>query len=213
MSTITNIKKNYILKSFLESDAKADAIEQFSNWWQDAVNSEIDEVNALTLCTASADGKPSGRIVLLKGYDAEGFVFFTNYDSNKGKELESNPQACMVFFWKELERQIRIEGTVEKISAEESDDYFFSRPPGSQVGAWASPQSRVIENRQVIEKNVYKYEKEFAAKPISRPAHWGGYRLVPTSVEFWQGRQSRLHDRLQYTLLENGQWKMVRLAP
>jgi pyridoxamine 5'-phosphate oxidase len=202
-----------MLKSFLEADAKADAIEQFSNWWQDAVNSEIDEVNALTLCTASADGKPSGRIVLLKGYDAEGFVFFTNYDSNKGKELESNPQACMVFFWKELERQIRIEGTVEKISAEESDDYFFSRPPGSQVGAWASPQSRVIENRQVIEKNVEKYEKEFAAKSISRPAHWGGYRLVPTSVEFWQGRQSRLHDRLQYTLLENGQWKMVRLAP
>jgi len=213
MSTIADIRRDYMLKSFLEADAKADAIEQFSNWWQDAVNSEIDEVNALTLCTASADGKPSGRIVLLKGYDAEGFVFFTNYDSNKGKELESNPQACMVFFWKELERQIRIEGTVEKISAEESDDYFFSRPPGSQVGAWASPQSRVIENRQVIEKNVEKYEKEFAAKSISRPAHWGGYRLVPTSVEFWQGRQSRLHDRLQYTLLENGQWKMVRLAP
>jgi len=213
MSTIADIRRDYILKSFLEADAKADAIEQFSNWWQDAVNSEIDEVNALTLCTASADGKPSGRIVLLKGYDAEGFVFFTNYDSNKGKELESNPQACMVFFWKELERQIRIEGTVEKIIAEESDDYFFSRPPGSQVGAWASPQSRVIENRQVIEKNVEKYEKEFAAKPISRPAHWGGYRLVPTSIEFWQGRQSRLHDRLQYTLLENGQWKIVRLAP
>jgi len=213
MSTIADIRRDYMLKSFLEADAKADAIEQFSNWWQDAVNSEIDEVNALTLCTASADGKPSGRIVLLKGYDAEGFVFFTNYDSNKGKELESNPQACMVFFWKELERQIRVEGTVEKISAEESDDYFFSRPPGSQVGAWASPQSRVIENRQVIEKNVEKYEKEFAAKSISRPAHWGGYRLVPTSVEFWQGRQSRLHDRLQYTLLENGQWKMVRLAP
>ena len=213
MSTIADIRRDYILKSFLEADAKADAIEQFSNWWQDAVNSEIDEVNALTLCTASADGKPSGRIVLLKGYDAEGFAFFTNYDSNKGKELESNPQACMVFFWKELERQIRIEGTVEKIIAEESDDYFFSRPPGSQVGAWASPQSRVIENRQVIEKNVEKYEKEFAAKPISRPAHWGGYRLVPTIIEFWQGRQSRLHDRLQYTLLENGQWKMVRLAP
>ena len=213
MSTIADIRRDYMLKSFLEADAKADAIEQFSNWWQDAVNSEIDEVNALTLCTASADGKPSGRIVLLKGYDAEGFVFFTNYDSNKGKELESNPQACMVFFWKELERQIRIEGTVEKISAEESDDYFFSRPPGSQVGAWASPQSRVIENRQVIEKNVEKYEKEFAAKSISRPAHWGGYRLVPTIIEFWQGRQSRLHDRLQYTLLQDGQWKIVRLAP
>jgi pyridoxamine 5'-phosphate oxidase len=213
MGTIADIRKDYMLKSFLESNAKPDAIEQFSDWWQDAINSDIDEVNALTLCTASADGKPSGRIVLLKGYDADGFVFFTNYNSNKGKELQTNPQACMVFFWKELERQIRIEGSVKKISAEENDDYFFSRPLGSQVGAWASPQSSIIENRQVIEMNVEKFEKEFAVNPIGRPAHWGGYRLAPTSIEFWQGRQSRLHDRLLYTLQENGQWKIDRLAP
>ncbi len=213
MSTIADIRKDYMLKSFLETDAKADAIEQFSAWWQDAVSSEIDEANALTLCTASADGKPSGRIVLLKGYDTDGFVFFTNYNSNKGKELADNPQACLVFFWKELERQVRVDGSIEKISAEENDAYFFSRPIGSQIGAWASPQSSIIKSREVIEKNVAKYEKEFTGNPISRPEHWGGYRLVPKSIEFWQGRPSRLHDRLQYTLKENGQWKIERLAP
>ena len=213
MGTIADIRKDYIMQRFLEADAKPGAIEQFSAWWQDAINSEIDEVNALTLCTATADGKPSGRIVLLKGYDTDGFVFFTNYNSNKGKELAGNPQACLVFFWKELERQIRIEGIIEKVSAEESDAYFFSRPVGSQVGAWASPQSSIIENREVIEKNVATYEKEFAVNPITRPEHWGGYRLAPKSIEFWQGRQSRLHDRLQYTLQENGQWKIERLAP
>lgn len=213
MSTIADIRKDYMLQRFLETDAKADAIEQFSVWWQDAVSSEIDEVNALTLCTASADGKPSGRIVLLKGYDTDGFVFFTNYNSNKGKELAGNPQACLVFFWKELERQIRLDGSIEKITDEENDDYFFSRPIGSQIGAWASPQSSIIKSREVIEKNVAKYEKEFTINPISRPEHWGGYRLVPKSIEFWQGRSSRLHDRLLYTLQENGQWKMERLAP
>ena len=202
-----------MLKSFLETDAKADAIEQFSAWWQDAIKSEIEEVNALTLCTATSDGKPSGRIVLLKGYDAEGFVFFTNYNSNKGKELEANPQACVVFFWKELERQVRIDGTIQKISVAENDDYFFSRPFGSQVGAWASPQSTIIKSREIIETNVERYQKEFAVNPISRPAHWGGYRVIPKSLEFWQGRQSRLHDRLLYTLQEDGQWKIERLAP
>jgi pyridoxamine 5'-phosphate oxidase len=213
MSTIADIRKDYMLQRFLEADAKAGAIEQFTAWWQDAVNSEIDEINALTLCTSTTDGKPSGRIVLLKGYDEDGFVFFTNYNSNKGNTLAANPQACMVFFWKELERQIRIDGAIEKISAEENDAYYFSRPAGSQVGAWASPQSSVIENREVIEKNVEKYEKEFAEKPISRPPHWGGYRLKPTCIEFWQGRPSRLHDRLKYTLQDSGQWKIERLAP
>jgi pyridoxamine 5'-phosphate oxidase len=213
MSTIADIRKDYLLKSFLETDAKADAIEQFGAWWQDAIKSEIDEVNALTLCTASAGGKPSGRIVLLKGYDTDGFVFFTNYNSNKGKELAGNPQACLVFFWKELERQVRVDGSIEKITDEENDAYFFSRPIGSQIGAWASPQSSIIESREVIEKNVAKYEKEFTINPISRPENWGGYRLVPKSIEFWQGRPSRLHDRLLYTLQEKGQWKMERLAP
>jgi len=213
MSTIADIRKDYMLKSLLETDAKQNAIEQFSAWWQDALKSEIDEVNASTLCTASINGKPSGRIVLLKGYDADGFVFFTNYNSNKGKDLEANPQACMVFFWKELERQVKIEGTVKKITAAENDEYFFSRPVGSQVGAWSSPQSSVIASREVIEKNVEKYIKEFETTPITRPAHWGGYRLTSTCIEFWQGRPSRLHDRLQYTLQENGLWKIERLAP
>ena len=213
MSTIADIRKDYMLQSLSETDAKKDAIEQFSAWWQDAINSKIDEVNAATLCTATIDGKPAGRIVLLKGFDANGFVFFTNYNSNKGKELEANPQACLVFFWKELERQIRVDGTIQKISDAENDEYYFSRPVGSQVGAWASPQSSVIENREVIEKNVERYKTEFDVKPISRPSHWGGYRITPTCLEFWQGRPSRLHDRLRYTLQENGVWKIERLAP
>ena len=213
MSTIADIRKDYMLQSLSETDAKKDAIEQFSAWWQDAINSKIDEVNAATLCTATIDGKPAGRIVLLKGFDSEGFVFFTNYNSNKGKELEANPQACLVFFWKELERQIRVDGTIQKISDAENDEYYFSRPVGSQVGAWASPQSSVIENREVIEKNVERYKTEFDVKPISRPSHWGGYRITPTCLEFWQGRPSRLHDRLRYTLQENGVWKIERLAP
>jgi pyridoxamine 5'-phosphate oxidase len=213
MSRIADIRKDYMLKSLSEIDAKPNAIEQFTAWWQDALKSEIDEVNASTLCTSSITGKPSGRIVLLKGYDENGFVFFTNYNSNKAKDLEANPQACMVFFWKELERQVKIEGTVKKITAAENDEYFFSRPVGSQIGAWSSPQSTVIASREVIEKNVEKYTKEFETNPITRPPHWGGYRLTPNCMEFWQGRPSRLHDRLQYTLQENRLWKIERLAP
>lgn len=202
-----------MLKSFSEADAKPNAMQQFSLWWDEAVNSEIDEVNAFTLATATKQGIPSARIVLLKGYDDNGFVFFTNYESHKGKTISENPNAAMVFFWKELERQIRIEGKIEKVSATESDDYFFSRPAGSQVGAWASPQSNVIKNRNEIEENVKKYESRFLAEPITRPPHWGGYRLTPSLIEFWQGRPNRLHDRLQYALQENGVWKMERLAP
>jgi pyridoxamine 5'-phosphate oxidase len=213
MNTIADIRKDYKLKSFSETDAAANAITQFTAWWKDALASEIDEVNAFTLATATKEGKPSARIVLLKGYDERGFVFFTNYESHKGKTLAENPQASMVFFWKELERQIRVEGTIEKVSAAESDAYFFSRPAGSQLGAWASPQSSVIDSRNIIEENVKKYEAQFAVSPITRPPHWGGYRLVPQSIEFWQGRPSRLHDRLQYSLQKNGEWKMERLAP
>lgn len=213
MSSIAAIRKDYMLKSFTEADAAADAITQFTHWWNDALASKIDEVNAFTLATATKDGKPSARIVLLKGYDASGFVFFTNYESNKGKTLAENPVASIVFFWKELERQIRIEGSIEKTSAAESDEYFFSRPVGSQVGAWASPQSRVIENRDLIEGNVKTYEEKFSQSPIVRPTHWGGYRLKPQLIEFWQGRPSRLHDRLQYTLQSTGVWKIERLAP
>ncbi len=213
MSAIADIRKDYKLKSFTEADALPDAITQFTNWWNDALASEIDEVNAFTLATATKDGTPSARIVLLKGYDSNGFVFFTNYESNKGKALAVNPKACMVFFWKELERQVRIEGSIEKVSSAESDEYFFSRPVGSQVGAWASPQSAVINNRNVIEENVKKMEEKFDSTSITRPPHWGGYRLKPSLIEFWQGRPSRLHDRLQYTLQKNGDWKIERLAP
>ena len=213
MTQIASIRKEYKLKSLDEAAAAGNAIKQFDRWWQDAINSEIDEVNAFTLATAAADGKPSARIVLLKGYDEKGFVFFTNYQSHKGQELATNPQGCMVFFWKELERQIRIEGSIEKISAEESDEYYFSRPLSSQVGAWASPQSSVIKNREVIEDNVKKYEAQFAGSSISRPPHWGGYRLQPQAIEFWQGRPSRLHDRLLFTLLKKNEWKIERLAP
>ncbi len=202
-----------MLQSLIETEVEADAITQFGKWWQDAFNSSIDEVNAFTLATATLDGKPSARIVLLKGYDENGFVFFTNYTSNKGNELAHNPRAYLVFFWKELERQIRIEGVVEKVSSEESDSYFASRPEGSRIGAWASPQSTVIEKREVIEENVLKYQQQFSDQPIPRPKHWGGYRVKPGVIEFWQGRSSRLHDRLQYTLQEAGTWKIERLAP
>lgn len=202
-----------MLHSLLESEVEPDPIKQFSKWWQDSVDSAIDEVNAFTLATATLEGKPSARIVLLKGYDENGFVFFTNYTSNKGNELSKNPQACLVFFWKELERQIKIEGVVEKVSSEESDAYFASRPEGSRIGAWASPQSAVIESRNVIETNAAKYQQQFIDQSIPRPKHWGGYRVKPLLVEFWQGRSSRLHDRLQYTLQADQTWKIERLAP
>ena len=213
MNRIADIRKEYMLETLNETDVESNAIQQFGKWWQEALNSAIEEVNAMTLATATPDGKPSARIVLLKDYDEKGFVFFTNYESHKGKLLAENAQACSVFFWKELERQVRVEGVVEKVSSEESDLYFLSRPTGSQVGAWASPQSSVIANREVIENNVIKYKKQFAEESIVRPLYWGGYRLKPQLIEFWQGRESRLHDRLQYTLQEEGSWKIERLAP
>jgi len=211
-TSVADIRKDYKQHSLNESDVAADPFVQFEHWWQEAVKSEIDEVNAMTLATATQSGTPSARIVLLKGYDPQGFVFFTNYNSHKGQELADNPQAALVFFWKELERQIRIEGTVEKISAAESDEYFHSRPEGSRIGAWASPQSTVITDRNVIEANVTKFTSEFSGQIIPRPEHWGGYRVKPVVIEFWQGRSSRLHDRFKYTKTEQG-WKVERLAP
>jgi pyridoxamine 5'-phosphate oxidase len=209
---IADIRKDYRLKSLNETDVDANAMEQFTRWWNEATKSEIDEVNAMTLATASKDGVPDARIVLLKGYNEEGFVFFTNYESRKGKELAENPKATLVFFWKELERQVRIEGLVEKVSEKESDEYFNSRPEGSRIGAWASPQSTVINAREVIEKNAENYLKQFLQKQITRPPHWGGYIVKPTAIEFWQGRSNRLHDRLRYTKTNDG-WKIERLAP
>ncbi len=211
-NTIADIRRDYILQSFTEEEATQNPIDQFTKWWNDARNSDIDEVNAMTLATATKNGKPSARIVLLKGYDQNGFVFFTNYLSDKGKQIAENPNVSLVFFWKELERQIRIEGTVEKLTAVESDLYFNSRPTGSKIGAWASPQSAIIAYRQVIEQNFEKYRAIFGEEDIPRPDHWGGYRVLPNYIEFWQGRSSRLHDRLKYTN-EGGEWKVSRLAP
>ena len=212
MNNIADIRKDYKLQTLLETDVAADPIEQFDKWWDEAVKSEITEVNAMTLATATADGIPAARIVLLKGYDKNGFVFFTNYQSHKGKAMEQNANVCLVFFWAALERQIRITGTVEKISAAESDAYFTSRPVGSRIGAWASPQSTVIANRQVIEDSSAKFEQQFTDGNIPRPPHWGGYVVKPVQIEFWQGRPSRLHDRIQYSL-HKGSWSIERLAP
>ncbi|HYJ62466.1 MAG TPA: pyridoxamine 5'-phosphate oxidase [Parafilimonas sp.] len=209
---IADIRRDYSLHSLNESDVASNPIQQFTKWWNDALASEILEVNAMTLATSTKSGKPSARIVLLKGFDEKGFVFFTNYESNKGKTLAENPNAALIFFWKEIERQIRIEGITEKISAEESDEYFFSRPEGSRIGAWASPQSKIIESRSVLEENVQQFSEEFK-NSIPRPPHWGGYRVMPELIEFWQGRSNRLHDRIQYTKTVSGSWKVDRLAP
>jgi pyridoxamine 5'-phosphate oxidase len=213
MPNIADIRKDYKLQTLSEADVAADPLQQFDQWWDDAVKSEITEVNAMTLATASATGIPSARIVLLKGYDKNGFVFFTNYQSHKGEELEQNPNACLVFFWKELERQVRITGTVQKAAAPDSDAYFASRPAGSRIGAWASPQSKVIEKREWIEERLNSFLQQFNDDNIPRPPHWGGYVVQPVQVEFWQGRPSRLHDRIQYTLQTDGNWLVERLAP
>jgi pyridoxamine 5'-phosphate oxidase len=213
MGTIADIRKEYKLKSLQETEAHEDAILQFDLWWKEAINSGVDEVNAMTLATASADGVPAARIVLLKGFNAKGFRFFSNYNSFKGRQLEENPRACLVLFWKALERQVRITGLVEKLSEEESDEYFKSRPQGSRIGALASPQSEVIESSKWLTNRAAELEKKYAYSEVPRPQHWGGYLVKPVTIEFWQGRPNRLHDRLLYTLLENGKWGMERLAP
>lgn len=210
---IADIRKDYMLKALLEEDVAANPHEQFTRWWHDATESAIDEVNAMTLATASKEGVPSARIVLLKGFSERGFIFFSNYQSHKGRELDENPKAALVFFWKELERQVRIDGNVEKISEADSDAYYATRPANSRIGAWASPQSQPIENRKVVEDRFVEYSRKFEEELITRPPHWGGYIVKPVTVEFWQGRASRLHDRIKYSLLPGSGWKIERLAP
>ncbi|MHA7128669.1 pyridoxamine 5'-phosphate oxidase [Algoriphagus namhaensis] len=208
---IASIRKEYSLKSLDINDVNQDPLTQFHAWFQEAMQSDVLEVNAMTLSTMGLNGFPHGRVVLLKELD-HGFVFFTNYTSQKGQELEANPNASLTFFWPELERQVRIEGVVNKIDPKESDEYFFSRPEGSQIGAWTSPQSQVISSREELEINLKKMEEKFAQESLTRPPHWGGYRLAPVSIEFWQGRPSRLHDRLKYE--KKGEaWVISRLAP
>ncbi|MFT3703957.1 MAG: pyridoxamine 5'-phosphate oxidase [Agriterribacter sp.] len=210
---IADIRINYSKKSLLENDVDANPVEQFGIWWKEAMDSQILEVNAMTLATASVDGVPSARIVLLKGFSQKGFIFFTNYESFKAQQLLDNPKACLVFFWKELERQVRITGLVDKVSAAESDEYFQSRPEASQIGAITSPQSRVIDNRQWLDAQYERQLQQLSGSEIKRPDYWGGFIIKPVIIEFWQGRPSRLHDRLQYTLQENNEWKLERLAP
>lgn len=210
---LASLRKNYALESLSEADVLPDPLAQFAVWFQEALNSQLTEPNAMTLATATADGRPSARTVLLKGFDKQGFVFFTNYESRKGQHLAENPQAALLFTWLELERQIRIEGTVEKVSTQESLAYFQSRPKNSQIGAWASPQSRVIAGRAGLENKVADLVHEYAqSEVLPLPPFWGGYRLAPEIIEFWQGRENRLHDRICYARTGE-EWKIERLAP
>jgi pyridoxamine 5'-phosphate oxidase len=209
---IADLRKSYEQGELDEQHSAADPLQQFSLWLEQALKSELPEPNAMTLATVGADGRPSSRVVLIKGFDARGIVWYTNYESRKGLELAGNPYAALQFHWVELERVVRIEGRVEKTSAEESDAYFHSRPLDSRIGAWASPQSEVIGSRAVLVANAAKFGAQFLLQP-PRPPHWGGYRLVPDRWQFWQGRRSRLHDRLRYTQQPGGGWLRERLAP
>jgi pyridoxamine 5'-phosphate oxidase len=210
---IADLRQEYSAQNLNESEVAADAVDQFGKWWQQAVSSEIKEPNAMILATASADGLPAARVMLLKGFNTEGFLFFTNYKSYKSMQLEENPKACLVFFWGELEHQVRVVGLVSKAGDAINDEYFQSRPLGSRIGAWASPQSSVVESREWLDTRFDKLTQEYSGKDISRPPHWGGYLVKPVTIEFWQGRPGRLHDRIQYSLQEDGTWKIERLAP
>ena len=211
-SDVAELRREYTLHGLRRSDLDPDPVKQFGIWFTNALESGIGEVNAMTLATVSPENRPTARIVLLKGYSHAGFVFYTNYRSEKGRQLDQNPYAALVFHWKELERQVRIDGVAEKLSREESKRYFHSRPLGSQLGAWVSHQSEVIDARRVLDARLAEMEERFARKEIPLPPHWGGYTVRPDRFEFWQGRPNRLHDRFRYTR-QGETWRLERLAP
>jgi pyridoxamine 5'-phosphate oxidase len=211
--SIADLRLNYTREELLESSAPADPFILFKQWFDRAVSENLLEPNAMTLATVTPDGRPRARMVLLKDFDERGFVLFTNYNSAKGQELAATPHASLVFWWGPLERQIRIEGRVEKIGEEESDAYFYVRPWESRLGAWASEQSEIVESRDVLEKRLQELKEEYAGREVPRPRHWGGFRVIPEEIEFWQGRPSRLHDRLCYSRSEGGDWERTRLSP
>lgn len=211
--SIADLRKNYTLAGLSEADADANPFQQFQLWFEQAVSAQLPEPNAMTLATLTPEGHPCGRIVLLKNFDEQGFTFFTNYDSAKGQQLSYHPWAALVFWWAQLERQVRIEGKVEKVSAQESDAYFATRPLKSQLGAWVSEQSQVIASREVLEERFAQLQEKYRDRPIPRPPYWGGFRVIPHRIEFWQGRPSRLHDRLCYRLQSDGSWHRERLSP
>jgi pyridoxamine 5'-phosphate oxidase len=210
--TLADLRKDYCLAGLAEKDLARDPFRQFEKWFQEAEAAKLTEPNAMTLCTATREGRPSGRTILLKGVDGRGFVFFSNYESRKGRELHDNPNVTMVFPWLALERQVIVEGTVTKVPREESETYFHSRPRASQLAAWVSQQSSIISGRAVLEDSMKMLEQKYAGREVPLPPHWGGWRVSPETVEFWQGRRSRLHDRLRYRRDKDG-WTVERLAP
>jgi pyridoxamine 5'-phosphate oxidase len=213
LSELTGLRHEYDAHGLRRADLHSDPFKQFGAWFAAALAADIRDVNAMSLATATPDGRPSVRIVLLKGFDDRGFAFFTNYDSAKGKDLEANPHAALAFFWPQLERQVRISGPVERTSREDSSAYFHSRPPGARLGAWASKQSEVIDSRQILDARLQQMSERFEDGEITLPPHWGGYRLKPDQIEFWQGRPNRLHDRFRYSRRADGTWQIDRLAP
>ena len=213
MDHVARLRKQYTRSGLDESEAAPDPIEQFRGWFEDALAADLHEPNAMTLATATPEGRSSARIVLVKGFDERGFVFYTNYGGRKARELEANPYCALVFYWGELERQVRVEGRVSRVSEEESDAYFASRPRGSRLGAWASKQSRPVGDRGTLERRLRELEREYEGREIPRPPFWGGYRVEPEIIEFWQGRENRLHDRLLYRRSVDGGWIRERLQP